>query len=124
MLWPFVFAINLPNVVYVYLSYIQPSEYLLIAGSVAIEQLGYGFGFTAYTLYMLYISAGKFKTAHFAFSTGIMALGMMIPGMFSGWLQEKLGYQHFFIWVMLCTIPGFIMAALIKVDKNFGLKKD
>lgn len=124
MLWPFVFAINLPNMVYVYLSYVQPSEYLLIAGSVAVEQLGYGFGFTAYTLYMLYISAGEYKTAHFAFSTGIMALGMMIPGMFSGWLQELLGYQHFFIWVMLCTIPGFIMAGLIKVEKDFGLKKE
>lgn len=124
MLWPFVFAINLPNLVYVYLSFTLPSEFWIVAGSVAVEQLGYGFGFTAYTLYMLYISAGEFKTAHFAFSTGIMALGMMIPGMASGWLQELLGYQYFFIWVMICTIPGFIMAGLIKVEKNFGLKKD
>ena len=124
MLWPFVFAINLPNLVYVYLSFTLPSEYWIVAGSVAVEQLGYGFGFTAYTLYMLYISAGEYKTAHFAFSTGIMALGMMIPGMASGWLQELLGYQHFFVWVMICTIPGFIMAKLIKVEKDFGLKKD
>ncbi len=123
MLWPFVFAINLPNLVYVYLSFSHPSEYWIIASAVAIEQLGYGFGFTAYTLYMLFVSTGKYKTAHFAFSTGIMALGMMIPGMISGWLQEILGYQHFFIWVMICTIPGFIMARLIKVDKDFGLKK-
>jgi PAT family beta-lactamase induction signal transducer AmpG len=124
MLWPFVFAINLPNLVYVYLSFTQPSEYWIIASSVVVEQLGYGFGFTAYTLYMLFISAGKYKTAHFAFSTGIMALGMMIPGMASGWLQELLGYQHFFIWVMICTIPGFIMAKLIKVEKDFGMKKE
>jgi len=123
-LWPFVFAINLPNFVYVYLSSVHPSDFRIIAGSVAVEQLGYGFGFTAYTLFMLYVSAGKYKTAHYAFSTGIMALGMMLPGMISGWIQDQIGYQHFFIWVMLCTIPGFIMAKLIKVDKNFGLKKD
>lgn len=124
LLWIFVFSINLPNLVYVFLSYVQPSQYWIIASAVAVEQLGYGFGFTAYTLYMLYISAGKYKTAHYAFSTGIMALGMMLPGMASGWLQEFLGYQHFFVWVMICTIPGFIMAKLIKVDKDFGLKKD
>ncbi len=123
LLWIFVISMNLPNLVYVYLAYLQPSEYWIIITSVAIEQLGYGFGFTAYTLYMLYISSGKYKTAHFAFSTGIMALGMMLPGMASGWLQEFLGYQHFFIWIMFCTIPGFIMASLIKVEKNFGVKR-
>jgi len=114
---------NLPNLVYVYLSYAQPEQFWIVCTCVAFEQLGYGFGFTAYTLYMLYISAGKHKTAHYAFSTGLMALGMMLPGMASGWLEETLGYQHFFIWVMVCTIPGFIMAGLIKIDKDFGLKK-
>lgn len=123
LLWIFVFSMNLPNVVYVYLSFVHPSEYWIVAGAVAVEQLGYGFGFTAYTLYMLYVSAGEYKTAHFAFSTGIMALGMMLPGMVSGWLQEIMGYQNFFIWVMICTIPGFVMAKLIKVDKDFGMKK-
>lgn len=123
MLWIFVCSINLPNLVYVYLSFALPSEYWMIISAVAVEQLGYGLGFTAYTLFMLYISAGKYKTAHFAFSTGFMALGMMLPGMVSGWLQEILGYQHFFIWVMICTIPGFIMAKLIKVEKDFGLKR-
>ncbi|NCB08737.1 MAG: MFS transporter, partial [Bacteroidia bacterium] len=123
MLWIFVCSINLPNLVYVYLSFAQPSEYWMIISAVAVEQLGYGLGFTAYTLFMLYISAGKYNTAHFAFSTGFMALGMMLPGMASGWLQEILGYQHFFIWVMICTIPGFIMAKLIKVEKDFGLKR-
>ena len=124
LLWLFVFSMNLPNLVYVYLSYIQPSSTWIIVTSVGIEQLGYGFGFTAYTLYMLYVSAGKYQTAHFAFSTGIMALGMMVPGMVSGWIQETIGYQHFFVWVMLCTIPGFIMAKLIKVEKDFGIKKE
>nr|WP_321354150.1 MFS transporter [uncultured Draconibacterium sp.] len=124
LLWLFVFTMNLPNLVYVYLAYAQPTQYWIIVTSIAVEQLGYGFGFTAYTLYMLYISAGKYKTAHFAFSTGIMAFGMMVPGMVSGWLQTVLGYQHFFIWVMLCTIPGFIMASLIRIDGDFGIKKD
>jgi MFS transporter, PAT family, beta-lactamase induction signal transducer AmpG len=124
MLWIFVCSINLPNIVYVYLSYVQPTNYYLVISAVAVEQLGYGLGFTAYTLFMLYVSAGQYKTAHFAFSTGIMALGMMLPGMASGWLQEMLGYQHFFVWVIICTIPGFIMAKLIKVDKDFGLKKE
>lgn len=124
LLWFFVCSINLPNLVYVYLAYVQPAEYWKIVGAVAIEQLGYGLGFTAFTLYMLYVSAGKYKTAHYAFSTGIMALGMMLPGMASGWMQENLGYQHFFVWVMICTIPGFIMAKLIKVERDFGLKKN
>ena len=123
LLWIFIVSINLPHLAYIYLSFAQPTEYWLVVGCVAIEQLGYGFGFTAYTLYMLYVSAGKYKTAHYAFGTGIMALGMMLPGMVSGWLQEALGYKHFFGWVLLCAIPGIIMAMLIKVDKDFGLKK-
>lgn len=123
LLWLFVCSINLPNLIYVYLACVQPSAYWLVIGSVAVEQLGYGFGFTAYTLYMLYISAGKYKTTHFAFSTGIMALGMMLPGMVSGWIQETVGYTNFFVWVMLCTIPGFILAKLIKVDKTFGMRE-
>lgn len=122
-LWPMVIAINLPNLVYVYLSYISPDSFILICASVAVEQFGYGFGFTAFMLYQIYVSDGKHKTAHFAFCTGFMALGMMLPGMISGWIQETIGYQHFFIWVMLCTIPSFIMIKLIKVDPEFGKRK-
>ncbi len=122
-LWLMVAAMNLPNLVYVYMSYVQPESFFLLSSAVAVEQFGYGFGFTAYMLYMLYVAAGEHKTAHFAFSTGIMALGMMLPGMASGWMQEMLGYQHFFIWVMLCTIPGIIMAGLIRIDPEFGVKK-
>lgn len=124
LLWIFIISINLPHLAYIYLAYAQPTEYWLVLGCVAIEQLGYGFGFTAYTLFMLYVSDGKYKTAHYAFSTGFMAMGMMLPGMISGWLQEMLGYKHFFGWVLLCAIPGIIMAMLIKVDKDFGLKKN
>jgi PAT family beta-lactamase induction signal transducer AmpG len=91
--------------------------------AVGLEQFGYGFGFTAYTLYMLYVARGEHSTAHFAICTGFMALGMMIPGMFSGWLQEILGYEHFFIWVLLAAIPSFAIVALIPLDADFGRKK-
>ncbi|WP_321309982.1 MFS transporter [Marinifilum fragile] len=122
-LWPMVIAINLPNLVYVYLSYALPESFVLVCASVAVEQFGYGFGFTAYMLYQIYVSEGKHKTAHFAFCTAFMAFGMMVPGMVSGWIQEMIGYQHFFIWVIICTIPSFIMVKLIKIDPQFGIKK-
>jgi PAT family beta-lactamase induction signal transducer AmpG len=121
-MWWMVLAINLPNLVYVYLSQSLPDSFILISVSVAIEQFGYGFGFTAFMLYQIYVSEGKHKTAHFAFCTGFMALGMMLPGMVSGWIQEMIGYQHFFIWVILCTIPSFIMIKLINIDPKFGIK--
>ncbi len=123
-LWPMVIAINIPNAVYVYLSLATPESLTIINACVAIEQFGYGFGFTAYMLYMIYIAEGHHKTAHFAICTGFMALGMMIPGMFSGWLQDIIGYEDFFIWVVIATIPGFIVTALIKIDPRFGVKEE
>lgn len=117
-----VVAINLPNVVYVFLSTMLPENLLIINLVIGVEQFGYGFGFAAYMLYMLYISNGAHQTAHYAICTGFMALGMMIPGMFSGWLQELIGYQYFFIWVLLATIPSFIVTLLIPLDKSFGKK--
>jgi PAT family beta-lactamase induction signal transducer AmpG len=123
-IWWMIVAMNLPNLVYVYLSQIQPESMPIIYLSVALEQFGYGFGFTAYMLYMIYISEGKHKTAHFAITTGFMALGMMIPGMISGWLQEIIGYSNFFIWVMFCTIPGFLVMIFVKIDPEFGIKKE
>ncbi len=122
-IWLMVICINIPDLVYVYLSHYQPDNYWIINLCVGIEQLGYGFGFTAYTLFMIYISEGKYKTAHFAITTGFMALGMMLPGMFSGWLQEIIGYEKFFIWVMFCTIPGFIIVKFLPIDPEFGKKK-
>ncbi|MBI3004680.1 MAG: MFS transporter [Ignavibacteriales bacterium] len=121
-LWPMVLAINIPDLVYVYLAYVQPDNYFIINLCVAFEQFGYGFGFTAYSLFMLYVAQGKHSTAHFALCTGFMALGMMIPGMFSGDIQKWLGYQNFFIWVCIATIPGFVVAKLAKVDPEFGKK--
>ena len=117
-------AMKLPDLVYVYMSYAQPDNYYLISTFVAIEQFGYGFGFTAYLLFMMMISEGEHKTAHYAICTGFMALGMMLPGMFSGALQESIGYQHFFNWVMVATIPGLIMIKFIKIDPQFGINKD
>ncbi len=117
-----VVAINLPNAVYIYLAATQPESFAIVNVCIAIEQFGYGFGFTAYMMYMIMVAQGPQKTAHFAITTGFMALGMMIPGMFSGWLQEALGYQHFFVWVLIATIPGFIVASLIKIDPEFGRK--
>jgi len=122
-IWWMTIAINLPNLTYVYLSYFTPESMWLIASSVALEQFGYGFGFTAFMLYMIYFAEGKSKTAHFAICTGIMALGMMIPGMLSGWLQEIIGYKSFFIWVMICTIPGFLIIKFLKIEPGFGIKK-
>lgn len=113
-LWWMTAAMNIPNLVYLYLSVAQPSGLLLISGCIAVEQFGYGFGFTALTYFMMLFSAGKHRTAHYAFCTGFMAAGMMLPGMVSGWIQELAGYRFFFIWIMVCTIPSFIAARAVK----------
>ena len=123
-LWPMVWAISLPDFVYVYLSYIQPSSLLLVNICVFVEQFGYGFGFTAYMLYLIYFADGEHKTAHYAICTAFMALGMMIPGMAAGWLQETMGYPVFFIWIMICTLATFGVTALLKIDPQFGKKNE
>lgn len=123
LLW-MVIAINLPNVAYLALSWLRPESFWVVNAAVAVEQFGYGFGFTAYMLYMLYISQGKHETAHYAICTGFMALGMMLPGMISGWIQEQIGYTGFFVWVLLATIPSFIVALMIPLDPNFGKKAE
>lgn len=122
-LWWMVLAINIPHLAYVYMAFAQPTNYLVISLCAAIEQFSYGFGFTAYMLYMIYISEGEHKTAHFAIATGFMALGMMLPGMFSGWLQEIVGYKYFFVWIMLCMIPAMIPIFFVKVKPGFGIKE-
>lgn len=121
-IWWMLIAINLPNVVYVYMSIFQPESLWIISSCVAVEQFGYGFGFTAYVLYMIYVSDGEHKTSHYAICTGLMALGMMLPGLVSGWLQELLGYQLFFIWVMIATIPIFLITKYVSIDSEFGKK--
>jgi len=121
-IWWFAIMINIPDAVYIFLSYAQPSSLWVIVPCVAFETFGYGFGFTAYMMFMIYIARGEYKTSHYAIATAFMALGMMIPGMVSGWLQEVIGYQHFFIWVVIATIPGFILLKFLKIDPQFGKK--
>jgi PAT family beta-lactamase induction signal transducer AmpG len=119
-LWPMLLAIHLPDAVFIWMAYAQPENLFAIGAGVAVEQFGYGFGFTAMLLYMIYIARGEHQTAHYAICTGFMALGMMLPGMWSGWLQEKIGYAYFFVWVILATIPSFIVAMKIPLDAEFG----
>ena len=122
-LWPMVCAITLPDVVYIYLSYAMPENLFLINACIFIEQFGYGFGFTAYMLYLIYFSQGPYKTSHYALCTAFMALSMMLPGMVSGKLQQVMGYQSFFILVMILCVVTFIVTYFIKVDPSFGKKK-
>jgi PAT family beta-lactamase induction signal transducer AmpG len=122
-LWPMVMAITLPDLVYVYLSYALPSSLLIINVCIFIEQFGYGFGFSAYMLYLIYYSQGEHKTAHYALCTAFMALSMMIPGLFAGALQESVGYPTFFIIVVAACAMTYIVTALLKIDPEFGKKR-
>ena len=122
---PMALAINIPDLLYVWMAAATPDNPIFIAICVAIEQLGYGFGFTAYMLYLIYIAEGEHKTAHYAIGTGFMALGMMLPGMPAGWIQEHLGYTNFFIWVCICTLPGIVASFMIRnrLEDSFGKKQ-
>jgi MFS transporter, PAT family, beta-lactamase induction signal transducer AmpG len=123
-IWPMLFAVHIPNLAFVFLAYTQPTSHVIITSAIIIEQLGYGFGFAAYLLYMIMVADGKHKTAHYAICTGFMALGMMLPGMVSGWIQTQLGYPHFFIWVCICTLPSVVVTFFVKIDPSFGKKLD
>ena len=122
-LWPMVMAITLPDLVYVYLSYVLPSDLLVINVCVFIEQFGYGFGFSAYMLYLIYYSMGEHKTSHYALCTAFKALSMMIPGLFAGALQESVGYQTFFLIVVAACSLTYIVTWFLKIDPEFGKKK-
>ena len=125
-LWPMMLAVHIPNLAFVFLAYTQPSSQMVIIAAIMIEQFGYGFGFASYLLFMIMVADNKgqgiHKTAHYAICTGFMALGMMLPGMVSGWIQTQLGYQHFFVWVCICTVPSMIVALFLKIDPAFGKK--
>lgn len=122
-LWPMAWSMSLTCLTFIYLSYFQDSSLLVINICVFVEQFGYGFGFTAYMLYLIYFSEGEHKTAHYAICTGFMALGMMLPGMAAGWLQETIGYRHFFIWTVICCAATIGICAFVKIDPKFGLKE-
>ncbi|MGF1936268.1 MAG: MFS transporter [Nostoc sp. ChiQUE02] len=116
-LFPMALALNLPDIFYVYMAYSKPLL-TLVYPLVSLEQFGYGFGFTAFSVYLMYICQGEYKTSHFAISTGIMALGMMLPGLVSGYLQKSLGYPLFFVLVCLLTIPGMIALFYIPLKEE------
>lgn len=127
-LWPMALSISLNSVVYIVLSFYQPDPNTFggitaICTGMFIDQFGYGFGFTAFMLYMMYFAQGPYKTSHYAICTAFMALGMMLPGMWSGWLQELIGYNHFFIWTLLCCLATWAVTSMIKVDPSYGKKE-
>ena len=117
-------AITLPDAVYILLSYTLTSNLWVVSTCLFIEQFGYGFGFTAYMLYMMYFSEGEFKTSHYAICTAFMALSMMLPGFVAGYIQEAIGYVNFFWMVMACCIATLIVTYLVdrKIDPNYGKK--
>ena len=121
-LWPMVCAITLPDVVYVYMSYTLPN-FIIINCCVFVEQFGYGFGFTAYMMYLIYFCRGQYKTSHYALCTGFMALSLLLPGTVAGALQELVGYRMFFIIVMATCAATFIVTSLLKIDPQFGIKE-
>lgn len=123
-LWPMVCALTLPDVIYVILSYTMTSNLFIVSSCLFIEQFGYGLGFTALTLYMLYFSKGEFKTSHYAICTGISYLGLMIPGMISGLIADAVGYRTFFIIVCISCAITFLVTAFLKIDPEFGKKTD
>ena len=121
-LWPMVMAISIPDAVYLYMSLTQTDSAFLIASCVFVEQLGYGFGFTAYMMFLIYFARGESSTSVYALCTAFMALGMMLPGMMAGWLSDVLGYQNFFIWILVACSVTFIVTAFLHIDPEFGKK--
>ena len=120
---PMALAINVPDVLYVMLAWLQCSDLWLVIPCVVIEQFGYGVGFAAYMLYLIYIATGEHKTSHYAIATGLMAAGVSFPGMISGYMEQLLGgYTPFFVFVCLCTLPGIVAAVLIRrhIPESFG----
>lgn len=123
-LWPMALSLALPCLSFVFLAAFQPENLWVIGSCVALDQFGYGFGFTAYMLYLIYFSEGEYKTAHYSICTGFMALSMMLPGLVAGYIQEALGYTNFFIFVMICCLATVLVTLLLKVDPEFGKKQN
>ena len=121
-LWPMALSLALPCSVYLFMALVQPEHIWVIYACVAFDQFGYGFGFTAYTLYMMYFADGEYKTAHYALCTAFMALSMMVPGMFAGMLQETMGYGGFFWMVMVCCLVTVAVTFIVKkkIDASYG----
>lgn len=133
-LWPMALSLTLPCIFYCLLAMLKPNSFALICTAIGLEQFGYGFGFTAFMLYLIYFSRGESQTSHYAFCTAFMALGMMLPGMAAGWLHDFFmrfnlfgadgpqGYVNFFWFVMLCCVATFAVCYSVKIDPEFGKK--
>ncbi len=119
---PMILALNLPNVLYALLALSGTDSTWAVVGTVVAEQFGYGFGFAAFLIYLIYLADGPSKTAHYAIATGFMALGMMLPGMISGYVQQWLGYGGFFVWVVLAAAPVFFLLTKIRYPADYGRK--
>ena len=123
-LWPMMLSMLLSSITFVYLSFVPTNNLWIIGLCTVIEQFGYGLGFTAYILFLMYYSEGEHKTAHYAICTGFMALGLLLPGLVAGWIQEQIGYQNFFLWVMVCSIVPIISACFLRIDASYGKTKN
>ena len=121
---PMILTMHLPIIGFILLSHFLPASIFYVYATVIAEQFGYGFGFAAFMMYLIYVADGESKTSHYSIATGFMALGMMLPGMLSGYIQEYLGYANFFIWVFLATIPGLILSRFLIFPKDFGKKSE
>lgn len=121
---PMILIMHLPILGFVLLAHFHPTSIYYIYAVVIVEQFGYGFGFAAFMMFLIYVAEGESKTSHYSIATGFMALGMMLPGMLSGYIQQYLGYRNFFIWVFLATIPGVILSLFLTFPKDYGKKTD
>jgi PAT family beta-lactamase induction signal transducer AmpG len=121
---PMILTMHLPILGFVLLAHFHPASVYYIYAVVILEQFGYGFGFAAFMMYLIYVAEGESKTSHYAIATGFMALGMMLPGMLSGYIQQYLGYGNFFIWVLCATIPGLILSRFLIFPDDFGKKSE
>ena len=123
-LWIMAACMTLPCLTFVYLAIYQPDNIVIISIALCVEQFGYGFGFTAYMLYMMYFSEGEFKTSHYAICTAFMALSMMLPGFVAGYIQEAIGYVNFFWMVMACCVATVAVTFIVRgqIDEQYGRK--
>jgi PAT family beta-lactamase induction signal transducer AmpG len=121
---PMILMMHLPIIGFILLSHFHPESVYYVYATVIAEQFGYGFGFAAFMMFLIYVAEGESKTSHYSLATGFMALGMMLPGMLSGFIQEYLGYANFFIWVFLATIPGLILSRFLIFPADFGKKSE
>ena len=119
---PMILSLNIPNLLYAVLAYTQTTDIIAVTTTVVFEKFGYGFGFAAFLMYLIYLAEGRSKTSHYAIATGFMALGMMLPGMISGFMQEWLGYRGFFIWVVIAALPALFLLPFLKYPPDYGKK--